>query len=134
MSAPFISNYIAQTEALSINTASGLGGATLTVYSGTKPANANTALGGGNGALVSFSLPSAGSNTVTTSGTIIFGTIPNATASGTGTASFFRVVNGANTICDGDVGTSGADLILPTTTITSGITVGITSFIYTVVQ
>jgi hypothetical protein len=130
---PFISNFSANLEALALNVASAFGGATLTIYSGTQPANANTALAG-NTALATFTLPASGSNSVSAAGVITFGAISNVTASASNTATFFRVTNGANTICDGSVGTSSADLIINSTAISSGATVSITSFTYTITQ
>ena len=54
-------------------------------------------------------------------------------ANATGTAAWFRMVtqNAGNTICDGSVGTSGADMNLNTTSIVVNATVSITSMIVT---
>ena len=128
----FLSNFSANLEAQSLNIGSAFGGATLIVYSGTQPANANTALSG-NTALATFTLPAAGSNTVSVN-QITFGAISNVTAGNSGTATFFRITNGANTICDGSVGTASADLILNSVVISSGATVSITSFVFTVTE
>jgi len=128
----FLSQVCAQVEAQSLNTASYFGGATLTIYTGTQPANPQTALSG-NTALAAFTLPAAGSNAVS-NGVITFGTISNVSASATGTATFFRITNGATVVCDGSVGTASADLILNSTAISSGATVSISSFSYTVTQ
>jgi hypothetical protein len=56
---------------------------------------------------------------------------PSANASGT--ATWFRIVQsgGSNFVLDGDVGTSGSDLNLTTTTIVSGQPVSVTSFVIT---
>lgn len=52
------------------------------------------------------------------------------TASGTGTAGYFRIVDNAGTTChaQGTVGTSGTDMIIDNTSIASGQTVTVTSF------
>lgn len=51
-------------------------------------------------------------------------------ANASGTAAFFRVLtqSGGTVICQGTCGTSDADLVMDTTSITSGSTVSITSF------
>ena len=56
----------------------------------------------------------------------------NVTAGATGTATWFRIVTSGNTcVVDGTVGTSGANLNLATTSISSGATVSITSLTIT---
>lgn len=58
--------------------------------------------------------------------------ITSAAAAATGTAGYFRAVNNAGTaIADGSVGTSGCDLNLNTTSLVSGGTVSITSWVIT---
>jgi hypothetical protein len=54
-------------------------------------------------------------------------------AANTGTAGYFRLktATGGTTIYQGNVGTSGADLNMNTTSITAGDTVAITSFLIT---
>jgi hypothetical protein len=53
-------------------------------------------------------------------------------AAATGTAGYFRAYNGAGTcIIQGTVGTSAADMILNTTSISAGATVAITSWVVT---
>jgi hypothetical protein len=132
-----LSNFSANSIANSaLNIAAVFGGATLTIYGPSQPANANTALSG-QLALAIFTLPAAGSNTVTNpsnNALITFGAISNVTASNTGTATFFRITNGANTVCDGSVGTSGADCNINSVSISSGATVAITAFTYTVTE
>lgn len=49
-----------------------------------------------------------------------------------GTTTWFRVVDGAGVfVFDGDVGTSGSDLNLNTTTVSAGVNVAVTSFVMT---
>ena len=57
----------------------------------------------------------------------------DSSANDTGTATFFRVLtqDAGTTICQGTVGTATSDLILNTTSITSGSNVSITSFVIT---
>ena len=126
----YLSNYTGGLMASAVNIASAFGGATLTIYSGTQPANANTALSG-NTALATFTMPVAGSNTVTVNA-ITFGAISNVSAGNTGTATFFRITNGGNTIMDGTVGTVGCDINLNSVAISSGATVSIASLGFTV--
>lgn len=57
----------------------------------------------------------------------------DSSADATGTAVFFRILtqSGGTVICQGTVGTSGADMNLNTTSITSGSTVSISSCVIT---
>jgi len=57
----------------------------------------------------------------------------DASANNTGTATWFRIVqsNGTTFVLDGDVGTSGSDLNLTTTSITATQPVSISSFVIT---
>lgn len=57
----------------------------------------------------------------------------DAAADATGTATWFRLVKSDATthVMDGDVGTSGSDLNLNSTSLTAGATVSVTSFVIT---
>jgi hypothetical protein len=103
-----------------------LAGGSIKVYSGTQPANANTALSG-NTLLATLTLASP-AGAVSSGGTFTFGTITSGTAAATGTASFARFFqsDGTTVVCDCDVGTSGATFILDTVSIVSGGTVAAT--------
>lgn len=103
-----------------------LAGGSIKVYSGTQPANANTALSG-NTLLATLTLASP-AGAAPSGGTFTFGTITSGTAVATGTASFARVFqsDGTTVVCDMDVGTSGATFILDTVSIVSGGTVAAT--------
>lgn len=135
----FISNALAkaQADASNIDT-TGMGAMVVTVYSNstTQPANANTALDGAAAALFSFTTPIASGNSVSSAGVITFGAISAITPSANGTASYFRAKasNGTTVLFDGNVGTSGCDMNLSTTTINTAVTVTISSFTYTVTQ
>lgn len=106
----------------------------LAIYTGTQPSTGGGALSG-NTLLVQFSLPS-GVFPSASGGVLTAGSIPTAVAGNTGTATWFRLYqsDGTTTIVDGTVGTSGADLNLASTTITTGDTIAITSFTITMPQ
>lgn len=54
----------------------------------------------------------------------------DASADATGTAGYFRSLNsGSGAVIDGDVGTSGTDMILNSVAITAGATVDVTSWV-----
>jgi hypothetical protein len=101
-------------------------GAIFTLYSGTQPANANTAITSQT-PLVALTIPGVFGTDV--NGTLTLGSVNSATASASGTASFFRVLqsHGPTVVMDGSVGTSSADLILNSTSIVTGQTVNISS-------
>lgn len=110
----------------------------LMIVSGTEPANVATADTG----TVLVALP--GSNPVGTvsGGVLTFSAFTTTAAVATGTATHYLLCTTSNTanclaassttrVAQGTVGTSGADLNLPTTSITSGVNVSITSLTYT---
>ena len=101
-------------------------GALIKLYTGTQPANANTALSG-NTLLVTLTI--AGSFGTDSNGTLTFSTVSNGTAVASGTATFFRIYksDGTTVVMDGSVGTSSADLVLNTTTVATNDTVAISS-------
>lgn len=95
------------------------------LYSGTQPANANTAI---TTQVLLVSMPIAGVFGTDTNGTLTLGTVTPTNASGSGIASFFRIFKADNSvIMDGSVGLSGADLILNSVDIASGQSVDITA-------
>lgn len=100
--------------------------AIIRIYSGTQPANANTAI---STQTLLVSLNISGAFGTDSNGTLTFSTVNNGTAVASGTASFFRIVksDGTTVIMDGSIGTSSADLVLNTTTIATNDTVAITS-------
>lgn len=100
---------------------------TLTIYAGTQPATGGTA----GTVLVTFTMGSpfaAGA-----SSGVLTVTLPSATAaSATGTASWARLkTSGGTFVCDMSVGTSAAQVILNSLSITSGVNVSVTSFAIT---
>ncbi len=105
---------------------------TLVIYSGTQPTNPDTGLSG-NTALATFTFNASAfgaasqvSNTEQIAASLVAGTV---SASATGAATFARVYksDGTTVVADLTVGTSGADINLNSTSITSGGNVTITS-------
>ena len=105
-----------------------LNGGTIKLYTGTQPANCDTAVSSQT-LLASLAL-SATAFAAASAGVKTANAITSATAGATGTATWFRAFksDGTTAVIDGSVGTSGADLNLPTTTINSGDTVSISSW------
>jgi hypothetical protein len=110
-------------------------GGTLNIYTGTQPADANTALSG-NTLLVTLTLGgtafgigvasgSAGSKVVTATANAITA----GTGVATGTATWFRILTSGAAVCiDGSCGASGCDLNLSSTAISVGAIVSVSSF------
>ena len=106
--------------------------ARLRIYSGTRPANANTAITTQT-MLVELTCNATAFAAAASGGVLPANAISNGTAAATGTASFFRLwqSNGTTAIMDGDVAASGADLNLNNTSIATGQTVSVTAFTIT---
>jgi hypothetical protein len=100
--------------------------AIINLYAGTPPANANTAI---TTQTLLVSLPIVGAFGTNSNGVLTLNPVTAITATAGGTASFFRITksDGTTVVMDGSIGTSGADLILNTTTIVALQTVSITS-------
>jgi hypothetical protein len=117
---------VAQNEIRS-NTISVAAGASSTfkIYTGAAPTNADTAVSG----TLLVTLTGAATFGTSTTGTLTCGAITSGTAVATGTAGYCRIAtSGGTTICDlTSIGTSGSDLNLNSTSITSGGTVAVTS-------
>jgi len=101
-------------------------GALFNLYSGTQPANANTAI---TTQVLLVSMPIAGVFGTDTNGTLTLGAVTQTNASASGAASFFRIFksDGTTVVMDGSVGLSSADLILNTVDIYAGQSVDITA-------
>lgn len=110
-----------------ITTAIGSNGL-LRIYDGTRPASGGTAT-----TLLAELALSATAAGAASSGVLTFSAISNdASANATGTATWFRIVTSGGTfVIDGNVGTSGSDLNLNTTSIVSGGPVAVSSFTIT---
>jgi hypothetical protein len=100
----------------------------LRFYSGTKPADANTSLAGntllGELRFAATAFPSTSTDTLTANALTA-----DSDADATGTASFARCFESDGTTVIGDltVGTSGADIIMPTLAIAQHIQISISS-------
>jgi hypothetical protein len=104
--------------------------ARLRIYAGSVPADVDTALSGQT-LLANFALSNPIAGAASSQALTLSGTPLSTTAAASGTASFFRIDDGndANGVVQGTVGAGSGDLSLDTTTITSGQTVQITSFV-----
>lgn len=103
----------------------------LQIYDGSQPANCNTAVGVQTLlAKLTFGNPAFGA---AAAGVATANAIGSATASATSTATWFRVFKSDDTtaVFDGSVGTSGCDLNLNSTAISSGATVSVSSLTFT---
>ena len=100
--------------------------AIIRIYSGTQPSNANTAI---STQILLAALTVTGSFGTDSNGTLTISSVASTTAVASGTASFFRIVksDGTTVVMDGSIGTSDADMVVNTTTITSGENVQISS-------
>jgi hypothetical protein len=101
-------------------------GSLINIYSGSQPANANTAI---SGQTLLVTLTVTGSFGTDSNGTITVSTVTNGTAVATGTGSFFRITKSDTTtvVMDGSVATSDADLVLNNTSIATGQVVSISA-------
>lgn len=113
-----------------VTTAIGNGGL-LRIYTGTRPANVAASITGTLlGTLTGASPFAAGSS----SGVLTASAITSdSAADATGTATHFRLwkSDGTTAVIDGDVGTSGSDLNLNTTSIVTGGPIAVSSFAIT---
>lgn len=110
-----------------ITTAAG-NAALLRIYDGTRPATGGTAT-----TLLAELTCGTPFAAGAAAGVLTLGSITqDASANATGTATWFRIVTSGGTfVLDGNVGTSGSDLNLTTTSIVSGQPVSVTSFVIT---
>lgn len=103
------------------------------IYSGTQPANANTAIS--NQVLLAELRFNATAFQAANNGVITANAITSEDAAlATGTATWCRLLksDGTTVVMDGSVGTSAANLVLVTASITIGDPVVVTSFTHTV--
>jgi hypothetical protein len=103
--------------------------ALLRIYDGSRPATGGTATTLLAELTCGTPFAAAAVNGVLTAGAIT----QDSSANATGTATWFRIVqsDGSTFVLDGNVGTSGSDLNLTTTSIVSGQPVSISSFVIT---
>lgn len=104
----------------------GSGAATIKVYSGSQPATADTTATGTLLVTLTCADPAWGASSA---GVKTLAGVPlSATAAATGTAGWARMQDSTGaSVFDGSVGTSSADFIINSTSITSGQTVNLTS-------
>lgn len=108
-------------------------GGTIKIYTGSQPANAETAITTqtllGSVTLNATAFGSA------TNGTGTANAITSGTAAATGTAVWFRVCNSGGTgIWDGAVGTSASNLNLNSTSIQSGATIAVSAYTFSILE
>lgn len=117
-------NAMNNTRSATISTAAGAS-ATFKIYTGSAPTNADTGVTG----TLLVTLTGAATFGTSTTGVLTLGAVASGTAVATGTAGYCRVAtSGGTAICDLTlVGTSGSDLNLNSTSITSGGIVAISS-------
>jgi hypothetical protein len=109
-----------------ITTAAG-GSALLSLYDGTRPATGGTAT-----TLLAQLTCNATFAPAASGGVLTLNAITNNNAAANGTATWFRITSSGATFClDGNVGTSGSDLNLTTTTIVATQPVSVSSFVIT---
>lgn len=100
----------------------------LRFYDGTQPANANTAVS--TQVLLAELRFNATAAPAASGGVLTMNAITqDSSAKATGTATWFRALksDGSSVVFDGSIGTSGCDINLGSTAITSGSSVGVTS-------
>lgn len=101
--------------------------ALLNIYAGTRPAT-----GGAAGTLLAQLTCNATFAPSSSGGVLTLNSITSAAASATGTASWARLTDSSGTfVADMSVGTSGTEVIIPSTAISSGATVSVTSATFT---
>ena len=105
----------------------------LRIYDGAQPANANTAIT--SQVLLAELRFNATAAPSASGGVLTMNSITqDSSANNTGTATWFRALksDGSTAVFDGSIGTSGCDLNLGSTSITSGASVAVTSMTFTV--
>ena len=107
--------------------ASALSGATLTVYSGKQPQNADLALGSDVVALAAFTFPQWVQSVIGDDRIITLENLGNEVCLAAGFPSFARVAGGGYTLFDCSVGVSGTDLIVKHDQVRKGETIRIES-------
>lgn len=128
-----LTNAVTAAMAAAINTAADAGtAAVIEIYAGAVPANADASPSSPT-LLASLTCSATWSSSISDTGSASRITLASITADSsadnTGTAAYFRIKTqtGGTVVAQGTVGTSSADLILNTVSITSGSTVSITA-------
>jgi len=119
-----------QLAALAARFDAGAAGATIKVYSGARPATADTAVGGGNTLLLTLTLAATAFGAQAGGSMSLAGLPVVGTGVAAGTAAWFRAADSDGvTVTDGTCGAdgSGADIELSTTTVSIGLEVSLTA-------
>lgn len=127
-----LSNVAANTQADAFGAL--LNSGTIKIYDGTQPATADTAITTQTLlATLTFGATAFGS---ASAGVLTANAITGGTIAASGTAAWCRCFksDGTTVVMDGTVGTSAANLIVSTTTFTSGVSVTCSSFTHTVAK
>lgn len=93
---------------------------TLEIWSGTKPANAAAADAGDGAVLATIALPADYMANASGGSKVKSGTWEDNSADATGTATHFRIKQGATVHMQGDVATSASDLVVDSVSFTAG--------------
>jgi len=106
--------------------------AVMNLYAGVQPADVSAAVTAANAIVATPTFPSTNAFATATGGVITANTITSDSSAAGGTATWFSICKSTGArVADGSVGTSGADLNLNSTTITTGAAVAITAFTIT---
>lgn len=104
----------------------------ITIFAGTQPADVSSATTAGNTTCATLTGPTTNLFGAASAGVLTANTITSDTNASGGTAAWFSIrKNTGQRVLDGSVGTSGSDLNLNSTTITTGATVAISAFTIT---
>lgn len=110
-------------------------GGTIKIYTGSAPSNVETSATGtllATCALSSDSFPAATANSGTSATASANAITEDSSADASGTAGYFRACKSDGTAIDqGPIGTSGTDMIVPSTTVTEGVPFQISSWTLT---
>jgi hypothetical protein len=120
----------AQLASLAARFDAGATGATIKIYSGTRPVTADTAVGGGNTLLLTLTLATTAFGSPSGGSMSLAGLPISGTGVAAGTAAWFRAADSdGTTVTDGTCGVdgSGADIEISTTTISVGLEVTLTA-------
>ena len=104
----------------------------LRIYDGTQPATADTAISSQT-LLAELRFASTAFGSAVSGLATAFGMTADSSANATGTATWFRALksDGSTVVCDGSVGLATSNLTLNSVSIASGVSVTVTSFLYT---
>ncbi len=106
--------------------------ATFVIYAGVQPADVSSATTAANTVVASLAFPSTNAFGSAAAGVLTANTITSDSTAAGGTAAWFSIQKSTGLrVIDGSVGTSGADLNLNSTTVSTGAAVAISSFTVT---